>query len=69
MKTAFTDYIEGIEKMATESPSEPMRVALNWHAQDLKKFERYSQLIRAVEPELHRNALLYSGFIDTDDND
>lgn len=69
MKTAFTEYIEGLEKMAAESSSEPMRVALNWHAQDMKKFEKYTQLIRAVEPELHRNALLYSGIIDTDDQD
>lgn len=69
MKTAFTEYIQGLEKMATEATSEPMRVALDWHAQDMKKFEKYTQLIRAVEPELHRNALLYSGMIDTDDQD
>ena len=69
MKTAFTEYIAAIEKMAEEAPSESMRVALNWHAGDLKKFEKYTKLIRVVQPELHRNALLFSGFIDTDDND
>ena len=55
--------------MAKDASSEPMRVALNWHVNDLKKFEKYTQLIRAVEPELHRNALLYSGIIDTEDNE
>ena len=38
MKTAFTEYIAAIEKMAEEAPNESMRVALNWHAGDLKKF-------------------------------
>jgi hypothetical protein len=69
MKTALTEYIEGLDQMAKDASSEPMRVALNWHVNDLKKFEKYTQLIRAVEPELHRNALLYSGMIDTEDND
>ena len=69
MKTAFTQYIESLERMAEESGNDSMAVSLRWHAQDMKKFEKYTQLIRAVEPELHRNALLYSGIIDTDDQD
>jgi|TARA_R110000822_G_scaffold131114_1_gene267952 hypothetical protein len=69
MKTAFTDDIKEMERVRDAATSEPLRVALGWHLADLKKFERYTQLIKVIYPELHRNALLYCGYINTDDEE
>jgi hypothetical protein len=69
MKTAFTEDIKQMTKVRDAATSEPLRVAISWHLADLKKFERYTQLIKVIYPELHRNALLYCGYINTDDEE
>jgi len=71
MKTVFTEYIQSIEDLRDNcSETDALRVSISWHIKDLKRFERYTQLIKAVQPELHRNALLYCGMINNEeDND
>ena len=69
MKTAFTEYIAQMKEMRDNTPDESLRTSLSWHIQDVERFEKYCQLVRAVQPELHRNALLYCGFITLGDDD